>query len=29
MKKLPVLLFLAAVALAGCKDNDPVQTVDW
>ena len=29
MKKLSALLFLAAVALAGCKDNDPVQTVDW
>lgn len=29
MKKLSALLFLAALALAGCKDNDPVQTVDW
>ncbi len=29
MKKLSTLLFLAALALVGCKDNDPVQTVDW
>ncbi|MDP1593298.1 MAG: EexN family lipoprotein [Gallionella sp.] len=29
MKKLSTLLFLAAIALVGCKDNDPVQTVDW
>lgn len=29
MKKLSALLFLAAIALVGCKDNDPVQTVDW
>jgi hypothetical protein len=29
MKKLPALLFFAAIALVGCKDNDPVQTVDW
>lgn len=29
MKKLSALLFLAALALTGCKDNDPVQTVDW
>lgn len=29
MKNLSAPLFLAAVAVAGCKDNDPVQTVDW
>lgn len=29
MKKLSMFLFAAAVALAGCKDDDPVQTVDW
>lgn len=29
MKKLSTFLFLAAVALVGCKDNEPVQTVDW
>ena len=29
MKKLSALLFLVVVTLAGCKDNDPVQTVDW
>lgn len=29
MKKLSVLLFFAAIALVGCKDTDPVQTVDW
>lgn len=29
MKKLSALLFLAAIALVGCKDNDPMQTVDW
>ena len=29
MKKLSALLLLAAVALAGCNEKDPVQTVDW
>ena len=29
MKKLSALLFLAAVALGGCNEKDPVQTVDW
>ena len=29
MKKLSALFFLAAVALAGCKESTPVQTVDW
>lgn len=29
MKKLSTLLLLAAVALAGCNETDPVQTVDW
>lgn len=29
MKKLSAFLFLAAVALAGCKESTPVQTVDW
>ena len=29
MKKLSALLFVAAVALVGCDDKDPVQTVDW
>ena len=32
MKKLSALLFLAAIALAGCKEDQPVevvQTVDW
>lgn len=29
MKKLPTLLLLAAVALAGCNEKDQVQTVDW
>ena len=29
MTKLSALLFLAALAVAGCKENTPVQTVDW
>lgn len=29
MKKLAALQLLAVVALVSCKDNDPVQTVDW
>ena len=29
MKKLPTLLLLAAVVLAGCNEKDQVQTVDW
>ena len=29
MKKLSTLLILAAAALAGCNETDPVQTVDW
>ena len=29
MKKLSTLLLLAAVALAGCNETDPVQTDDW
>lgn len=29
MKKLSALLFFAAVALVGCGEKTPVQTVDW
>lgn len=29
MKKLSAILLLAAVALVGCNEKDPVQTVDW
>lgn len=29
MKKLSTLLFFSAIALVGCKNADPVQTVDW
>jgi len=29
MKKISLLMFFATVALAGCKDGDPVQTAEW
>ena len=29
MKKLNTILFVAAVALAGCNKEETVQTVDW
>jgi len=29
MKKLSAFLFIAAAALTGCNEKDPVQTVDY
>lgn len=29
MKNLPTLLLIAASVLAGCNEQEPVQTADW